>query len=322
MSVSFDNIIGQEGAKLKLGFFLKNYYRSGIIPPLLFTGPKGDGKTVLSESFSSKLITPSNPTKIKPLTIINCGGVKSFFQLMTQILQPKIENEVTLFFDEAAELPKDMMREELLTILNPNKEHKNRLLFNGKDYVFDLRKITWIFATSEPQKLFAAFLNRLERVDLEGYTREQLGKILLKYITPNQIHDEALEDISDCFRGNARQSFQIAMSIKLYMDSHDRRILSLKEWNEIKTQLFILPLGLLPSEVKILGILEAGTGVSLTTLAAKTGQTMTAVQRDAEIYLLKNDLMKIEKANGRIITENGRLILDRIKETYPRLLSK
>ena len=68
--------------------------------------------------------------------------------------------------------------------------------------------------------------------------------------------------------------------------------------------LSIYPLGLNITEILLLNILKDNKDCSLTNLAAKTGISKQAVQRDFEIYLQKHSLMDITTA-GRNITAFG-----------------
>ena len=77
-----------------------------------------------------------------------------------------------------------------------------------------------------------------------------------------------------------------------------------KEWATLRHKLGIVPLGLNPSEIQVLRVLGNSKDCSLTNIAAKTGISKQAVQRDFEIYLQKHSLMEITTA-GRNITAKG-----------------
>ena len=61
----FKNIIGQDAAKRKLSFFIQSYETKGHIPHVLFTAPKGTGKTMLAKEFARNL-RDSSTQKPKP----------------------------------------------------------------------------------------------------------------------------------------------------------------------------------------------------------------------------------------------------------------
>ena len=54
----FNNIIGQDAAKRKLSFFIQSYETKGHIPHVLFTAPKGTGKTMLAKELGRNLLDP------------------------------------------------------------------------------------------------------------------------------------------------------------------------------------------------------------------------------------------------------------------------
>ena len=64
----FNNIIGQDAAKRKLSFFIEGYEKNGYIPHVLFTAPKGTGKTLLAKELGRNLLDPDT---VKPLSLIH-----------------------------------------------------------------------------------------------------------------------------------------------------------------------------------------------------------------------------------------------------------
>ena len=152
-------------------------------------------------------------------------------------------------------------------------------------------------------------MDRLERVDLEEYTLEEMGKIVALNLDID-IAPKALLDISSVLRGNARAGQKMAQKIESYCEQNNTKAFKLKDWNKLGKILSIYPLGLNITEILLLNILKDNTDCSLTNLAAKTGISKQAVQRDFEIYLQKHSLMDITTA-GRNITAKG---LEYLKE--------
>jgi Holliday junction resolvasome RuvABC ATP-dependent DNA helicase subunit len=191
----------------------------------------------------------------------------------------------------------------LLTILNPNPE--NRTTFSLDEYVcdFDFRRQTFIFATSESQKVFHALADRLERVTLEDYTLAQLAQIVQKGLPEVDCRDNVLLDVSTVLRGNARAGQKMAGKIQAYLKGSKK--FAPKDWAHLREILSIYPLGLNAIEIQILRYLaENSTGTSLTGLSAKTGMSRESLQKDSELYLQKHNLMEIQ-TTGRMITAKG-----------------
>tara|TARA_R110000751_G_scaffold248318_1_gene348088 strand:- start:110 stop:715 length:606 start_codon:yes stop_codon:yes gene_type:complete len=197
----------------------------------------------------------------------------------------------------------------LLTILNPNPDHQTSFSFEDYTVDFDFRQLSFMFATTETQSVFHALMDRLERVDLEEYSLSEMGEIVGMNLDL-KIEPKALESISSVLRGNARAAQKMAQKIESYCEMNNTKVFKNSDWEKLSNILSIFPLGLNTTEILLLNILKDNKDCSLTNLAAKTGISKHAVQRDFEIYLQKHSLMDITTA-GRNITAKG---LDYLKK--------
>jgi len=307
--MSFDKIIGQEKVKKKLSFYLEGQHKTLLSPHLLFVAPRGSGKTLLAGTYASQLLNSEG--KKRKLITINCSTLTSLKSFVNDVITPFVTGkEVTILFDEASEIPPSI-RMALLTILNPNKENRNTFTYDDLTIEFDFRKTTFLFATTEAHKIFHALMDRLERIDLEEYSNEDLAMIVQKNVDV-PISEEAMSEVKKVLRGNARKATQMANHISLYLDSSNRNEFSMKDWHDFKGKLGINDLGLNPMEVKILKVLSEKALTTLTNLSAKTQMSRQSLQRDAENYLQKLNLMEIT-AVGRKITPQGRQYLESLK---------
>ena len=84
----------------------------------------------------------------------------------------------------------------------------------------------------------------------------------------------------------------------------------IEDWNSLKKQHGIRPLGLQSNEIEILRLLSSRGSMSLTGLAASMGLDTSTVRKDIELFLLKRNLIKIE--GKRHITAFGQQILKEI----------
>ena len=313
----FPNIVGQDRAKKRLNFYLQGYNANGVMPHLMFIAPKGCGKTTLAKAMGKNMVSRKDTSKPKRFLEINCSTVKSVKQFFNQIVIPHINmQECTVLLDECSELPKDVTM-MLLTVLNPNSE--NRTTFSYEDYTvdFDFSQQSCMFATTEAQSVFHALMDRCERVDLEEYTYNELAEIVCRVLPDYSFEDDVLADVATVLRGNARAAQKISNHIKSFLMHKRRKNFTKKDWLELSDALGILPLGLSPIELQILGYLNRPQESSLTRLSAKTGLTKACLQRDFELYLQKHDLMQITTA-GRAITKKG---MDYLKD-YEAIDSK
>ncbi len=306
----FNKIIGQEKAKLRLEFFAQGQNATGISPHVLFVAPRGCGKTLIAQTYADQLLN-TNGAK-RPSMIINCSSLTKVSSFINDIVIPYLENqEITIIFDEASEIPKSISM-ALLTILNPTKANKNVYNFGDLEIVFDFSKVTFLFATTEAHLLFHALADRLERLDLEEYSKDQLSDIVRSNVDVT-ITDDAIVEIGKVLRGNARKAAQIANHISVYTHSIGAKIFDLNAWNDFRFNMGILDSGLSASEVKLLQCLAEKIETTLTVLSSKMSMTKQAVQQDLESYLQKLSLIEIAPT-GRRLTRKGRDYLTSIKK--------
>jgi len=308
----FPKVVGQNVAKRRLAFYLKNYRASQIMPHLMFVAPKGCGKTMIAKAMGSKMLKEDG-SRAKKFLEINCSTIKNIKQFVNQILVPHVHRqECTILLDEASELPKDVEM-ALLTMINPNEE--NRTSFSYEDYVidFDFRKQSFMFATTEAQSIFHALMDRCERVDLEEYSYDELGEIVGRICGDKTFDEGLLPEIATVLRGNARQAQKMSTHISSYLASKGGEHFNRHDWKVLSYALGIIPLGLSRIELQILRLLEEKKECSLTLLASKTGLTRGCLQRDFEMYLQKYSLMEIGQG-GRSLTKKGQEYLDNINK--------
>jgi Holliday junction DNA helicase RuvB len=307
--MSFDKIIGQDKVKKRLEFFLEAQKTSLISPHILFVAPRGCGKTLIAQTYASNLI--NSEKKKRKLITINCSSLVRLKQFVNDVLVPYVAGkEVTILFDEASEIPRDITM-ALLTILNPNKENKNMFSYSDLNLEFDFKKVTFLFATTEAHKIFHALIDRLERIDLEEYSNVNLASIV-KNNVPAKVSDVAIEEVSKVLRGNARKATQMANHINLYLSANSRDSFNIEDWKDFSSKMGILPLGLSPLELKVMQTLAEKSETTLTNLSAKTHMTRQSLQRDLENHLQRLNLIEVTPT-GRKLTIQGKNYLESLK---------
>ena len=296
---NYSEIVGQDKTKKKLNFLLNGYKRTKIMPHLLFVAPRGCGKTLIAQKTASLMGREKN-------IIVNCSTIKNVKGFFNQIMLPYVyDKDSTIIFDEASELPRDVTM-ALLTILNPNQHNKNDFAFDEATYTFRFNLNSFIFCTTEAQKMFHALLDRLYRVDLEDYSYIDLGKIINSNLKlKNQIiAEEIINEVASVCRGNARQAQSMANQISSYLVSKNSNELNRNGWSEVKDSLSIYPLGLTEIELNVLKILKEHGEVRLSNLSAKTNLTKDMLQKNVELYLVRNNRIEI-RPTGRALTKKG-----------------
>jgi Holliday junction resolvasome RuvABC ATP-dependent DNA helicase subunit len=317
-------IVGQDNAKRKINHLIDCYYVSHYFPPSIFTAPKGQGKTTLAIETSRHLClfdelgrpmlnSVTNNPRPKPLIKINCAAIKNFDNFVSSIFIRHInDKDVTVLFDEASEIPHTvtMAMLDLFNTTGPDVGYRSR--YEQAEHVLDIdfRRQSFIFCTSEPQKVFHALMSRLERISLADYTKKQLAAIIEKGMQGILIDDNVMEEAATVVRGNARDAAKLAINLHNFLQGNE--FLLTEDWNKFKEIWGIKPLGLTDQEIEALRYIgEHPDGVTLTRLASKTGLTRTALQRDVELMLLKHDLINIEES-GRVISAKGTKYLKRM----------
>lgn len=312
--VLFKDIVGQVSAKKELTFYLEAYMKTRIAPNMMIVAPKGQGKTTIAREFAKGLVkfdengmiemnASTGKPRRKTFVEVNCSTLKNVHQFINGLIIPYVQDkDVTLLFDEASEIPHQVSM-ALLTILNPNPT--NRTTFSMDEYVcdFDFRRQTFLFATSEANKVFHSLSDRLERISLEEYSFKQLGEIVQLGTKDVAFEDNVIVNIASVLRGNARAAQKMAGKILTFLKG--QLVFTKQDWITLTEILNIHPLGLNPLEINVLRLLsQCGDGTSLTCLSAKTGMSRESLQKDVELYLLKNNLMNIETC-GRQISARG-----------------
>ena len=306
MEKPFAGLFGQINVKKRLNFYLKAFDKTSLCPFLLLVGAKGLGKTEFAREFGANL--KNRDGKNRSFLEMNCAGIKNLEGFFDQIFIPLImDSEITVLFDEAHELPKDVTN-AFLTIFNTERSNTRDFRWRDGEYPFDFKQQTFLFATTEPDKLFPPLKDRLTTVDFEDYEPFELAQILEAQVEDISFEEKALLELAKTSRGNARDCVKVAKELTGWCAANETKIFQLKDFAKFCDDLGINPLGVSHIEKKVLSILRRDGQASLQELCAKTGLSRTAIQRDVELYLMKKSLIKID--GKRHITKEGSDYID------------
>lgn len=288
----FDGLIGQEGLKRKMSFYLEAFSSTRRIPFFLFAGPKGYGKTEFMKR-TAKHLTNFDGSE-RPTLEINCSVIKSNKVFFENIFMPLIMgNRVNIAFDEFHNCPNDFAQ-ALLTICNSGTNPVREFQYDGAAYVFDFTKISMMFATTETNQIFPPLRDRMEVVDFEPYTQSELEAIITTHIPDVVFGDGVLETVAKHVRDNPRFCVKMADNILTFCKRAQKVIFEEKDWAEFCKFLNIMPFGLTSSEIMILRELEKRGACSLNMLASATGLSRQAIQREVEVFPLRKAFMRID----------------------------